>query len=154
KITSRQVNDSDDDLGYIGELLVDGDRIFACGGTNHDPTILVSNDGGATWDARSTPHTSGLRRMHREPGALYVVGEHGMLAVSVDSALTWTTIPVATDGCLFELHRAADGTWWTVGESGAIFRSSDGVTYTAVETDWDTRLLSVMSIGGTVHILG
>jgi len=145
KMITQQVHDSDADFGYIGELLVDGDRMFACGGTNGDSTVLVTNDGGASWDRRATPATPGLRQMHREPGALYVTGEYGMLAVSVDSALTWTKIPVDTDKCLFELHRELDGTWWVVGDGGIVFRSNDGVTYTRVDTDWASRRLTTPS---------
>jgi photosystem II stability/assembly factor-like uncharacterized protein len=154
KIFTRQVHDSDSDFGYLGELVVDGDRIFACGGTHGRSTMLVTNDGGASWDRRATPATPGLRRMHREPGALYVTGEYGMLAVSVDSALTWTKIPVDTTQCLFQLHRELDGTWWVVGDGGVVFRSYDGVTYSRVDTDWDTRLLGIASLNNAVHIFG
>ncbi|HEV7559167.1 MAG TPA: hypothetical protein VGO00_27020 [Kofleriaceae bacterium] len=154
KIVTRQVHDSDSDFGYLGELVVDGDRIFACGGTHGHSTMLVTNDGGASWDRRAAPATPGLRQMHVEPGALYVTGEYGMLAVSVDSALTWTKIPVDTTQCLFQLHRELDGTWWVVGDGGVVFRSTDGVTYTRVDSDWDTRLLGVVSLNNAVHIFG
>src|SRR4051812_48721817 len=95
KITTRPSQASTTAMGYIGDFLVDGDRVFACGGTLHKPTMLVSNDGGQTWDPRATPRTPGLRQMYRTDGAIYVAGEYGTLAVSVDSALTWTTIPIA-----------------------------------------------------------
>ena len=155
KMTAKLVNKPDDDeLGYMGCLLAAGERIYACGGTYQKATILVSNDGGATFTRCATPATSGLRELSLVDGTLYVCGEYGTLAASVDHALTWTPLAIDTQTCLFRLHIASDGTWWVIGDEGNVFRSRDGKAYDRVDTDWDTRLLDITTIEGVTYILG
>jgi photosystem II stability/assembly factor-like uncharacterized protein len=102
----KTVHAADDSFGYLGDLFVDGERVYATGGTYHKPTLLVSDDGARSWRRVSTPVTPGLRTISKHGNALYLCGEYGTLAASVDSGLTWTAIPVDTQTCLFELARA------------------------------------------------
>jgi hypothetical protein len=153
KIKARAVNAADDALGYLGCLAVAGPRVFACGGTYHKPTILVSNDGGGSFTRAATPVTPGLRDIAVVDGTVYVAGEYGTFAASVDGGLTWTPIPTPTDTCLFRIHRARDG-WWIIGDGGVVLRSADGFDFAHVDCDWDSRLLAIAEVAGVVHILG
>ncbi len=151
---ARVSHEADKAYGYLGDVFVDGDRIYATGGTHHCPTLLVSDDGAQSWRPLSTPAVPGLRTISRHGNALYLCGEYGTLGVSVDSGLTWTTIPVGTDTCLFELGRGADGSWWICGDNGVILRSTDGIAFSRVPVDTDTRLLGIRVVDGIVHVLG
>jgi len=154
RIRTRVSNDEDDGLGDLGCLLVDGDRAYALGGMHHNPTLLVTDDGGHDWRRLTHPPVPGLRAMIRHEHALYLIGESGFLAVSVDSALTWTRLPIDTEACLFDIVRAPDGTFWIAGDDHVILRSSDGLAFEPVESDDSGRSLSVAIIDGVVHILG
>lgn len=154
EIRTRMSNGSDGELGYLGCLLVDGDRVYAAGGTYHHPTLLVTDDGGQDWRRLSHPPTPGLRSLIKHGNALYLTGEYGMLAVSVDSGLTWTRLPVDTDTCLFDIARAPDGTWWIAGDDGVILKSTDGIAYEEVAVEDAGRSLSVHVIDGAVYVLG
>src|SRR5205814_1235590 len=112
KMRVRAVHEADDDLGYLGCLTVDGERVYATGGTHGHSTLLVSDDGARSWRRLTPPPTPGLRSLCKYGDTLYVVGEYGMLAASVDSGLTWTRLPVDTSECLFDQLRTSDGTWW------------------------------------------
>ena len=154
KTRVRVSHASSGELGYLGDVLVDGDRIYATGGTHHQPTLLVSDDGAQSWRPLSPPAVPGLRTISKHGNALYLCGEYGMLGVSVDSGLTWTTIPVGTGTCLFELGRGPDGSWWICGDEGVILRSTDGVAFSRVEVEDGTRFLGVRVVDGVLHVLG
>lgn len=154
KTRSRVSHEPNSRYGYLGDVFVDGDRIYACGGTYHKPTLLVSDDHAQSWRPLSTPLTPGLRTITKQSNALYLCGEYGTLGVSVDSALTWTTIPVPTSTCLFEVARGPDGSFWICGDEGTILRSTDGVGFTSVEVESGTRFLGVRVVDDIVHILG
>ncbi|MBA2540572.1 MAG: hypothetical protein H0V17_13100 [Deltaproteobacteria bacterium] len=151
---TRTSHEADDDLGYLGTLYVDGERVYAVGGSYHHPTLLVSDDGGRDWRRLSHPNTPGLRSILKVGNALYLTGEYGALGVSVDSGLTWTPIDVGTQTCLFDLQRAADGSWWIAGDDGEILKSTDGITYQDVGEDDGARWLSVQIVDGVPHVLG
>jgi photosystem II stability/assembly factor-like uncharacterized protein len=154
RLRTRVASDSDGDRGYLGCLYVDGDRVYAVGGSYHQPTFLVTDDGGHDWREVAHPPTPGLRSLFRHGHALYLTGEYGMLAVSVDSGLTWTQLPVETPTCLFDLARAPDGTWWIAGDDDVILRSTDGITYQQVPETASGRSLGIRIVDGVVHVLG
>ncbi len=154
KIRTRVCHPSSGKLGYLGRLLVDGDRVYAVGGTHGQPTLLVTDDRGQAWRKVSHPKVPGLRTMIHHDHGLYVVGEYGLLAVSVDCGLTWTRIPVGTETCLFDILRAPDGTWWIAGDHGVILRSADGISYDQVAVEDAGRSLKLAVVDGVVHVLG
>ncbi len=154
KMRTRVAHARGDAFGYLGDLYIDGERIYATGGTYHKPTLLVSDDNAQSWRRVATPVTPGLRTLSKHGNALYLCGEYGLLAASVDSGLTWTTIPVETSTCLFELARAPDGSWWVCGDDGLILRATDGIAYSKVEVDTETRFLGIRIVDGVVHLLG
>lgn len=154
KIRTRVSHASNVKFGYLGKLVVDGDRVYAVGGTHSQPTLLVSDDGGHWWRKVSHPTVTGLRSMIRNGNALYLVGEYGMLAVSVDHGLTWTSLVVGTSACLFDIVRTPDGTWWIAGDQGVILRSTDGISYDQVAVEDAGRSLKLHVVDGVVHVLG
>jgi photosystem II stability/assembly factor-like uncharacterized protein len=154
KMRTRVSHEADDDLGYLGCLYVDGERVYGAGGSYHHPTLLVSDDGARSWRRLGHLNTPGLRALIKIDDALYLTGEYGSLGVSVDSGLTWTPIDVGTTTCLFELQRAADGSWWIAGDDGVILRSTDGITYQDLGEDDGARWLSVQIVDGVPHVLG
>ena len=154
KIRTRISHASNVKHGYLGKLLVDGDRVYAVGGTHSQPTLLVTDDGGQSWRKISHPIVTGLRSMIRHGHALYLVGEYGLLAVSVDCGLTWTSLAVGTSACLFDIVRVPDGTWWIAGDQGVILRSTDGLSYDQVAVEAAGRSLALAVVDNVVHVLG
>ena len=154
RIQTRLVQAADSALGYLGDIVVDGPRVWAVGGTYNRSTVLLSIDGGRSFVRRSAPPTPGLRRLLVDGGRLVLTGEYGTLAISDDRALTWTTVPMPTSSCLFGVERAPDGTAWVVGDDGFLAKgaSFDG-PFTQVESGTETRLLDLTTATGKVTVL-
>ena len=71
----------------------DADAIYAIGGTYQAPTLLVSGDRGRSFEEWITPPTSGLRGVCAIDGAVWIIGEYGLCAVTRDRGATWTAAP-------------------------------------------------------------
>ena len=96
--------------------------------------VLVSDDDGRTFArTASRPSSRTIYGIHAEDDRVYVVGAGGANAISVsdDGGLTWIRLPLDHQGNLYRMHRAPDGTLWACGDHEALFRSRDGVRFTA-----------------------
>ena len=113
--------------GYLGVIVVDGDRVFAAGGTHHNPTLLVSEDRGHTFQRWKTPpEIPGLRDVHVEGDVVWVAGEWGRIARTIDRGATWTALrPAGKDNsaCLYSIMRGVDRKLWVLGDHGLVLRS-------------------------------
>jgi len=97
-------------------------------------TLLLTEDGGLSWndagDYLDNPEEFHLNAVTGDgQGHLWVAGEGGLLARSIDRGSTWTKIPTPYDGSWFGVSRAHQSdTLLAFGLRGNIFRSSDGGT--------------------------
>jgi photosystem II stability/assembly factor-like uncharacterized protein len=145
--------------GYLGSLVVHGDRVFACGGTNYQPTLLVSEDRGHRFAPWPAPNTPGLRDVHVDRSAdgrdeVWVVGERGMVAKTYDGS-SWTTVASPSeDQCLYSVMRDDEGRMWILGDGGLVMRiNKTGKRFTRVENKCTARLLYMMIEEGCVWLL-
>ncbi|HEU0034621.1 MAG TPA: YCF48-related protein [Kofleriaceae bacterium] len=131
------------DHGYIGNLVVApaGD-VFAIGGTYHRPTLLHSSDGGHTFEPWSVPQASGLRDVLVDGDRVWIVGEYGIIAHTIDRGATWQSRKVAATPCLYSIARDGRGRTWITGDGGLVLRSR-GDRFARVDNHSGTRVLGV-----------
>lgn len=127
-------------------------------------TILVSGDGGHSWE----PRTIDWSKILKDPvdphlfdvivgdnGAVTVVGEYGLILRSSDAGARWTA---TTNGeaSLFGLELRPDGVGYAVGQEGTVLATRDGgARWTRLVTGSQAVLLSVSSAAdGRVVIAG
>ncbi|MEM9069095.1 MAG: hypothetical protein AAGE52_11345 [Myxococcota bacterium] len=116
---------ADGELGFIANVTVVGEAIYASGGTYHRSTWLTSKDG-RSFQRRNTPPTSGLRgHCVRDSGDIVVVGEYGTVATTGDEGDTWTCHDTPAPACLYRVCEAF-GAIWACGDGGVVLRSEDG----------------------------
>ncbi len=133
-------------LGFVGQIVVGQDAIYATGGTYHAPTLLCSTDRGGSFARWSTPVTSGLRGLHVIDGAVWIVGEYATAAVTRNRGGTWTKLALPkTSGtsCLYCINRDLAGKVWITGDEGLVLRTKSAVgrTFAAIPTMTTGRML-------------
>jgi serine/threonine-protein kinase len=127
------------EVAFNDSLLTQHGRVIAVGhadiGTNEDAVVWTQR--GGRWDrhyvdGKATPGVQRISGITEAEGRLVAVGyDDGLAAAwySDDDGSTWqATGGMAGAPTARTVERAADGTWWALGE-GAIWRSSDGVTW-------------------------
>ena len=134
------------ELGFLHQILVAPDAIYAIGGTYHKPTLLVSSDRGRSFELWKTPPSSGLRGMRVVDGAVWIIGEYGLFAYTRDRGATWTKVKLPkTSGttCMYCVDRDAAGRIWVTGDDGMILRSKarTGKSYDVMPTKTTGRML-------------
>ena len=116
-----------------------GDRLgWAVG---HDSTILLSRDGGDTWEqVHVAPEQNAplLDVWFADADHGLAVGAYGLALATADGGHTWNRIRLDDgDRHLNAIAGAGDGRLFVVGESGTIFRSDDrGRTWTKLEAPY------------------
>ncbi len=111
-------------------------------------TIVVSVDGGKTWDARSSGVTNHLMSVHltADGSRGWAVGFGGTIIVSVDGGKTWDAWASGTTNTLLSVHFADDGLrGWSVGERGTLVATADG------GRSWVAQTRNVFPILTSVH---
>lgn len=152
------------DLGYVGSLVVEGDQVFAVGGTYTKPTILVSSDRGRTFERWSIPvlprygTMPGIRDVHVEGDVVWVVGEWGGIASTRDRGASWRVISPATNlACLYSVMRGVDRRLWILGDGGLVLRSkstrSTAGTFVKVANRSTARILYMFVDGTSTWLL-
>ncbi len=150
--------------GYLGSLVADGDRVWAAGGTYHKPTLFFSEDRGQTFTHWNTPPgVPGLRDVHVEGDAVWVVGEWGGIARSHDRGATWIRLKRPSNSnpvggaCLYSIMRGVDRRLWILGDAGLILRGRttkpNVATFETVANLSKERLLYMFVDGATTWIL-
>ncbi len=137
--------------GYIADIAVGGDAIYAVGGHGGSKMVVASSNG-CDFHGRRTPETPGLRGVCALPdGRILVVGEHGMLAVSSNEAASWqrVTTPSDDDACFMGVVRAENGDIWVGTTAGGLYCSTDGGSRFA-----SVALPHVVPFTGMCHLSG
>jgi photosystem II stability/assembly factor-like uncharacterized protein len=133
-------------LGFLHQLHVTQEAIYAIGGTYHAPTLLCSNDRGRSFVPWKTPKTPGLRGLLVVDDAVWIIGEYGLVAYTRDAGASWTRVPlpdVVGRTCLYCIARDESGRFWISGDDGTLFRSAtpSGKTYEVISTRTSGRML-------------
>ncbi len=113
-----------------------------------DGIVLRSTDRGARWSRVQSGTTKGLSGVwSMGDGRAWACGGAGTLLRSGDGGAHWTAVALHTADDLFSVW--SDGRdVWTVGRSGAMYRSTDGVGFARVSAGITDTLLS---ISGNAH---
>jgi photosystem II stability/assembly factor-like uncharacterized protein len=99
------------------------------------------------------PH---FNRVYADGNILFMVGEAGFVAKSLDFGVTWQRLPEFYNGSLFGITRTAGTSLIAVGLRGHVFRSNDhGATWQQIELPVQITLNSVISDPkGPVYLVG
>jgi photosystem II stability/assembly factor-like uncharacterized protein len=119
--------------------------------------ILVSADGGKSWDDRSTGEDLqllGVQFLSAHFGV--IAGEFGTVMTSQDGGATWTAQPTIPNEFYPQgMHFLKDGRGWLVGLGGTLLATTDaGATWTRHQAPIEAPLYGVWSDGGLVHAVG
>ncbi len=137
--------------GFIAEIDEADGWFFASGGTYHRTTFLRSSDG-RSFEATSTPKTSGLRGLvARAEDDVIVVGEYGTIAITRDRGDTWEIADSAVNHCLYRVLDA-NGALWAVCDSGVVRSDDEGQTWDRVHRS--ARMLKCDDVGGRLFFYG
>lgn len=115
----------------------------------NDATVIVSRDGGNTWDfAEVVPKTDiadKLRRIHTwGNGYAVITGEMGAVLKTNDYGKTWNRLVEEEDLSINDMHRFANGDLLLVGEFGRITRLPAGMgNIETVELETQVSLMAV-----------
>lgn len=99
------------------------------------------------------PH---FNRLYADGSTLYLVGEAGFFAKSLDFGATWQRQPEFYNGSLFGITRTSQLSLITVGLRGHVFRSTDqGQSWQQIQVPSPATLNSVLSTtDGNIYLLG
>lgn len=129
----------------------DGQTGLAIG---HEGWILRTNDGGLNWqEVAFNPGGEPLLGIHLLPsGAWVAFGAFGQALISRDDGNSWSDLPPpeGTDWHLNNILASIDKrTWLIVGESGTLFRSTDGgENWETVPEFYNGSLYGGLNLGG------
>jgi photosystem II stability/assembly factor-like uncharacterized protein len=122
----------------------------------HDSVILLTNDGGLTWDlVHNDPdfETPLLDIAFVDANHVFAIGAYGLFMESKDGGKVWETrriLPEGGDRHLNAIAKLGDGTLMIVGELGIILRSADtGATWQPIASPYDGTLFGVRAVGAT-----
>ncbi len=130
-VGEREIRGAADDLYLYALSAPATDHAVATGLAGR---VLVSSDGGRTWESRSIETTAGLFGTAFLDGRGLAVGDRGVLYATSDRGATWNS---PTRPKLFNWLAAAafasESIALVVGENGLVLRSEDGgATFTLV----------------------
>lgn len=115
-----QYTGSENTLWSIVNL--DSQRAFAVG---EGGTILVTTDGGNTWNRKPTVLTSTLYRVRFFGDSGWIVGWGGVLLHTRDAGASWQRVLVGTTQPLTDIYMSGK-TGWLIGTEGTILHSGNG----------------------------
>jgi photosystem II stability/assembly factor-like uncharacterized protein len=97
-----------------------------------------------------SPH---LNRLHSADGILYLVGEAGLVASSLDKGATWKRLALNYAGSFFDIATLPSGDIIAVGLRGNVFLLNQG-KWKSIATCVTTSLNSVLIDGPSVFFVG
>ncbi len=116
--------------------------------------ILVTQNGGSSWDIHQSPHRSPLRSVATgNTSEACAVGDNGTILITTDRGATW--LDASPAGLFTNLHSVAysnASTVVAVGDTGVIIKSTDGGrtwTQQSVNTFADLRSVSCWEFAGS-----
>lgn len=128
----------------------------------HHPSLLSDDDKGYLESIKDdqafylqelsfiSPH---LNRLHDANGTLYLAGEAGLVASSVDKGITWERLVLNYEGSFFDIATLPNGDIIAVGLRGNTFLLNQG-EWQSISTCVTTSLNSVLIDGSSVFIVG
>jgi len=110
-------------------------------------SIVVSTDGGATWDAKTNPLRGTpficLSLVFTDQTTALIAANNGSLLQTYNTGMDWTILPPAPTP-VQKLKLAPDGTIFGFGSNGSIAHTSDvGLTWTSFETGITTVVYDI-----------
>lgn len=129
---------------------------FAVGAYN---MAFATSDGGKTWtpalDRLPNPKSFHLYGVRYVAGAVFIVGEQGLLLKSTDAGATFAALPSPYKGSFFGLLAARSGTVIAYGLRGHVLRSVDlGMHWDAVPTGVPVSISAAVELdGGALALL-
>ena len=140
-------------LADLYSVAARGQSVVAAG---YFGTVLVSNDGGDTWDAPSTGTDEPLYAVAYGPGdELWVAGRAGVLLLSRDAGRSWLRRPTPFQRHVFGLYAGAPETVLAVGDFGLQLRSADaGAHWTCIPRSQDIILGRIARADGDAVVVG
>lgn len=113
-------------------------------------TVVVSRDGGATWDVPQTGTDEPLYAVSLAGGEeIWAAGRAGVVIRSVDGGGTWMRRATPFDRHIFGLHASGPGKVLAVGDYGLQLRSVDGGGHwSCLPREQDVILGRLSSVGG------
>jgi photosystem II stability/assembly factor-like uncharacterized protein len=123
-----------------------GTRVVAAG---YFGTVLVSNDGGETWDAPATGTDEPLYAVAFGPNdEVWAGGRAGVMLHSKDAGRSWLRRPTPFSRHIFGLFASAPETVLAVGDFGLQLRSEDGGSrWTCIPREQDVILGRLVRAG-------
>nr|WP_297347314.1 sialidase [uncultured Glaciecola sp.] len=97
-----------------------------------------------------SPH---LNRLHDAGGVLYLAGEAGLVASSLDKGVTWKRLSLNYEGSFFDIATLPSGDILAVGLRGNMFLLNQG-EWQSIATCVTTSLNSVLIDGSSVFVVG
>jgi len=134
-------------------VAADGERVVAAG---YFGTVIVSRDGGRTWDAPQTGTDEPLYVVALGPGEeIWAAGRAGVVVRSEDGGRTWTRRATPFDRHVFGLYAAGPGAVLAVGDYGLQLRTSDaGAHWTCLPREQDVILGRIARAGADAVVAG
>ena len=130
-------------LGLNGmHITANGQQGWAVGNKG---TLIVTIDGGKTWQARKTHVTADLQSVHFvDTKTGWAVGDFGTVITTTDGGKTWKKQESPWRDTLWSVHFADSKIGWAVGERGKVIATTDGgKTWLKQEGSVPVNLLSV-----------
>lgn len=127
--------------GWVVGSVSQGDRVV-------DSILVITDDGGETWQLRRAPSRSELIHIDFDNDRRgWIAGTNGTILNTVDGGQTWSKQNSGTTATLYHINFRNDKDGWVVGERGTILRTTDGgVTWTPVTIRITSTLLSVQFV--------
>ena len=149
------------DRGLLNALAPAGKRIVAAGQRGH---ILLSDDGGRSWQQAEVPVSSDLVALHfPTPQLGWAVGHDGVILHSLDGGQHWLRQrdgrPDAADVPLLDVWFADALSGYAVGAFGLVLHTSDGGLHwdklaDTIDNPKGLHLYAVRGIAGSIYMAG
>ena len=119
-------------------------------------TVLVSNDGGQSWDAPATGTDEPLYAVAFGQGdELWAAGRAGVLLLSRDAGRSWLRRPTPFERHVFGLYAGAPETLLAVGDFGLQLSTQDGgAHWTCIPRAQDVILGRIAPAAGDAVVVG
>lgn len=134
-------------------LAAQGERVAAAG---YFGTVIVSNDGGATWAAPATGTDEPMYTVALgADGEIWAAGRAGVVIRSEDDGATWMRRTTPFNRHIFGLFSEAPATVLAVGDYGLQLRTSDGgAHWTCIPREQDVILGRIVGAGNDAVVAG
>lgn len=107
--------------------------------------IAYTADGGATWNAQSSPSSNFLFGIYFSDAATgWICGDYGVVLKTTDGGSTWNAPTTPTSSRMYDIVFIDGLNGWAVGQNGTILHSGDGgETWSSQSSGTTTRLYGV-----------